>query len=223
MDALLELVHEFSNFVYGNLVGHGYLGIVVMMTLESSFILFPSEVCMIPAGIEVAQGNLNFWLAVFYGTLGSWIGSTINYVIARFYGREFLEKFGKYVRLDLEKIQKIDHYFQNHGKITVFVIRFVPVVRQYISFPAGMAKMHFGQFSLYTCLGAGIWVAILAYLGQSFGDQFAAVFANQQIDFSLMGTLIKPHIKELSLYTFGILAALTAIYVLFKKKYMSAA
>jgi membrane protein DedA with SNARE-associated domain len=102
----------------------------------------------------------------------------------------------------------------------VFVIRFVPVVRQYISFPAGMAKMHFGQFSLYTCLGAGIWVFILTYLGQAFGGQFAAVFADQQINFSLMGTLIKPHITELTIYTFGALAILLATYMVFKRKYM---
>jgi len=224
MDGLkmMETLHEFFNFIYGQLVGYGYAGITFMMTLESSFILFPSEVSMIPAGIEASRGNLNPYLAIFWGTVGSWIGSTINYVIARYYGREFLEKYGKYVRLDLEKINKLEKYFHSHGKMTVFVIRFIPVVRQYISFPAGMAKMNFLQFSIYTCLGAGAWVAVLVYLGYSFGEQFGVIFANQQINFELMGTMIKPHIRELSLYTFGILSVMVLVYYFFSKKYLKA-
>ena len=217
---LIGLIHEFSNYVYGHLVGYGYFGITFMMTLESSFILFPSEICIIPAGIEVSRGNLTMFGVIFWGTVGSWIGSTINYVIARFYGREFLEKFGKYVRLDLQKIQKLDKYFQSHGKMTVFVIRFIPVVRQYISFPAGMAKMNFAQFSLYTCLGAGMWVTVLAYLGASLGDEFGAIFANQQIDFDLMSEMLKPRITELTIYAFAILAFFTGIYLYFSKKYL---
>lgn len=216
----MQLVHDFVNFIYGMLVGYDHLGIFVMMTLESTFIPFPSEVAMIPAGIEAANGNISIYWAIFWGTFGSWVGSTINYVIARYYGREFLEKYGAIFRIDLEKIQKLDKYFQSHGHITVFVVRFVPLVRQYISFPAGMAKMKFSEFSLYTILGAGLWVTILALLGQSFGDVFGEVFANKQINFSLMGELIKPHITELLIYTGGFLLVLVVFYNFFKKKYL---
>ena len=216
----MELLQDFANYIYGHLVGHDYLGIFIMMTLESSFILFPSEVCMIPAGIEVANGNMSLFWAIFWGTFGSWFGSTINYVIARFYGREFIYKFGKYVRIDLEKMEKLEKYFHSHGKITVFVIRFIPVVRQYISFPAGMAKMNFLQFSIYTSLGAGLWVTVLALLGQSFGAEFGAVFADKQIHFDLMKTVIKPHINEILLYTGLVIVALIIVYKVFAAKFL---
>jgi membrane protein DedA with SNARE-associated domain len=216
-----EVLHEFINAVYGQLVGYEYYGIFVMMTLESSFIPFPSEISMIPAGIESSRGVMNAYSAIAVGTFGSWVGATVNYVIARFYGRQFLEKYGKYVRLDLERIQKMDHYFKNHGKITVFIIRFVPVVRQYISFPAGMAKMNFLQFSIYTSLGAGMWVAILVWMGYAFGAEFGEIFANKQINFELMNTMLKPHLSRLTIYGAIFASALVGIYLFFSKKYLS--
>ncbi|MCB0280456.1 MAG: DedA family protein [Calditrichaeota bacterium] len=216
----MEAVHDFFNLIYGQLVGYEYIGIVVMMAVESSFIPFPSEIVMIPAGIEIANNQMNFFLAVFYGTLGSWIGSTVNYLIARYYGRTFLEKYGRFVRIDLEKINKLDRYFINHGKITVFIVRFIPLVRQYISFPAGMAKMNFAQFSLYTCLGAGIWVFVLTYIGYSFGADYGAIFLNKQINFELMKELLSPQLNKLTLIALGILAVLTAIYYFFNKRFL---
>lgn len=216
----MNFIYEGVNWVYGQLVGYGYTGIFVMMTLESTFVPFPSEVAMIPAGIEVANGQMNLYLAIFFGTFGSWVGSSINYFLAYKYGRDFLKKYGKYVRLDLEKIAMLDRYFKSHGNMTVFIIRFVPLVRQYISFPAGLAKMNFWQFSLYTSLGAGIWVTILAVLGQQFGNVFGEVFLNQQINFELMATVIKPYVNEILIYTGLFLAVLLAIYIFFKKRYL---
>ena len=216
----MELLYDFFNAVYGQLVGYHYVGIVVMMAIESSFILFPSEIVMIPAGIEAANKEINMYWAIFYGTLGSWIGSVLNYWLARQYGREFLEKYGKYVRLDLNKVEKLDKYFKEHGNLTVFVIRFIPVVRQYISFPAGMARMNFWQFSLYTCLGAGMWVTVLVIVGYSFGNEYGQIFANQQINFPLMKEILTPHINQLTLYAFLGLSVLIAIYYFFNKRFL---
>ena len=158
------------NFIVETVGSLGYTGIFIMMFLESSFFPFPSEVVMIPAGYLAYKGEMNMYLVILFGILGSLAGSLFNYYLAVKFGRRFLIKYGKYFFIKEETIGKMEEFFKKHGHISTFSGRLIPVVRQYISLPAGLAKMNLFVFSLYTSLGAGIWVAILAILGYYLGD-----------------------------------------------------
>ena len=161
---------EIITFIVNLVESWGYLGIFCMMFLESSFFPFPSEVAMIPAGYLVFQGKMNIFLAFFAGTFGSLMGAIFNYYLCYFFGRGLIEKYGKYVGIDDDKMQKFESFFKRHGEISTFNCRLIPGIRQYISLPAGLAKMNIFRFSLFTTLGAGIWVAILLGLGYFLGQ-----------------------------------------------------
>jgi membrane protein DedA with SNARE-associated domain len=161
---------EIVNFIVDTVGSLGYIGIFVMMFLESSFFPFPSEVVMVPAGYLAAKGEMNIYFAIGAGILGSLAGAVFNYFLALKYGRAFLSKYGKYVLVKEETLQKMEDFFAKHGHISTFSGRLIPAVRQYISLPAGLAKMDLWKFSLYTSLGAGIWVMILALLGYFIGQ-----------------------------------------------------
>lgn len=158
------------DFIVQTVGSLGYAGIFIMMFLESSFFPFPSEVVMIPAGYLAYKGEMNMYLVILFGILGSLAGSLFNYYLAVKFGRRFLIKYGKYFFIKEETIVRMEVFFKNHGHISTFSGRLIPVVRQYISLPAGLAKMNIFVFSLYTLLGAGIWVVILALLGYFLGD-----------------------------------------------------
>ncbi|WP_416862221.1 DedA family protein [Helicobacter ganmani] len=143
------------------------------MFLESSFIPFPSEVVMIPAGYLAHLGQMNLFIAILCGVLGSLAGALLNYYLALFLGREILIKFGKYVFFDEKTMIKMENFFAKHGHISTFSGRLIPVVRQYISLPAGLGRMPLALFCLYTSLGAGIWVSILTTLGYFLGQNEA--------------------------------------------------
>lgn len=147
----------------------GYIGIFVMMFLESSFFPFPSEVVMIPAGYLAYKGEMNLALAIICGIGGSLAGALFNYYLAIRFGRAFLARYGKYVLVKEQTLEKMEDFFAKHGHISTFSGRLIPAVRQYISLPAGLARMDLLKFSIYTSLGAGIWVAILALLGYYIG------------------------------------------------------
>ncbi|MCZ6169304.1 DedA family protein [Campylobacter ureolyticus] len=161
---------EIITFIVNLVESWGYLGIFCMMFLESSFFPFPSEVAMIPAGYLVFQGKMNIFLAFFAGTFGSLMGAIFNYYLCYFFGRSLIEKYGKYVGIDDEKMQKFESFFKRHGEISTFNCRLIPGIRQYISLPAGLARMNIFRFSLFTTLGAGIWVAVLLGLGYFLGQ-----------------------------------------------------
>lgn len=148
----------------------GYQGIIFLMFLESSFIPFPSELVMPQAGYLASQGKMSLGLAIVMGILGSWLGALLNYYLALRLGRPFFMKFGKYLFCPPETFIKVENFFREHGEIGTFTGRLIPVVRQYISLPAGLARMHRGKFLFYTGLGSGIWVAILAYIGYVVGN-----------------------------------------------------
>lgn len=164
------MLSSIINFIVETVGTLGYAGIFIMMFLESSFFPFPSEVVMIPAGYLAYKGEMNMYLVILFGILGSLAGSLFNYYLAVKFGRRFLIKYGKYFFIKEETIVKMEEFFKKHGHISTFSGRLIPVVRQYISLPAGLAKMNLFVFSLYTSLGAGIWVAILAILGYYLGD-----------------------------------------------------
>lgn len=153
----------------------GYMGIFFMMFLESSFFPFPSEVVMIPAGYLAYKGQMNIYFAILSGVAGSLAGALFNYYLAIKFGRVILLKYGKYVFIKEETIVKMENFFEKHGAISTFSGRLIPAVRQYISFPAGLARMNLALFSLYTSLGAAIWVVILALLGYYIGDNEALI------------------------------------------------
>ncbi len=151
-------------------IGHlSYPGVTILMFLESSFFPFPSEVVIPPAGYHASQGTMSLWLVIACGTLGSLLGGIFNYWLALTVGRAFLLTYGPYMLISEKTLHRAETFFTRHGHISTFIGRLVPGVRQYISLPAGLARMHLGIFCLFTSLGAGIWVAILALLGYFFG------------------------------------------------------
>lgn len=146
-----------------------YFYITLLMTIESSFIPFPSEVVMIPAGYLVYQGNLNLFIVIFCGILGSIFGALVNYFIGYKLGRSLILKYKKFLFINTSHLEWSEKYFKKHGNKTTFFCRLIPVVRQYISIPAGFSKMNMKDFIIYTAIGAGIWVAILTFLGYYLG------------------------------------------------------
>lgn len=151
-----------------------YTAVGLLMTLESSFIPFPSEV-VIPPAVYVAsnpdtKGGMKIWLIVLIGTLGAMLGAYINYFLSRWLGRPIIyafadSKVGHLLQLSKEKVQRAETYFNDHGNISTLVGRLIPVIRQLISIPAGLSKMNLAAFSLFTFLGAAAWNVILALLG----------------------------------------------------------
>ncbi|WP_419768150.1 DedA family protein [Arcobacter sp.] len=164
------MLHEIVDFIVQTVGSLGYIGIFIMMFLESSFFPFPSEVVMVPAGYLAFQGEMNMGIAIICGILGSLSGALFNYYLAVKFGRKFLIKYGKYFFINEETINKMEKFFKDHGHISTFSGRLIPAVRQYISFPAGLAKMNIFLFSLYTSLGAAVWVIILVLVGYFIGD-----------------------------------------------------
>lgn len=148
-----------------------YWTITLLMTIESSFIPFPSEVVVPPAAYKAAvSGEMNIFLVVFFATLGADLGALINYYLAKWLGRPIIYKFansrfGHMCLIDEAKVQHAEEYFEKHGALSTFIGRLIPAVRQLISIPAGLARIGIGKFLLYTTLGAGIWNAVLAAIG----------------------------------------------------------
>lgn len=154
----------------------GYMGVFVLMTLESALIPIPSEVTMPFAGFMVSQGTLVFWLVVLVGALGNLVGSLIGYYIGYFLEESVLlrliRRFGKFVLISEEDYTKSASWFNKYGNRVVFFSRLLPAVRTFISLPAGMFKMNIWKFSLYTFLGSLIWSGLLTYIGFYLGSKW---------------------------------------------------
>lgn len=158
------------NFITSLLNNLNYPTIFFLMMLESTVVPVPSELVVSPAAYHAAGGNLNIWLVILFATLGADLGATINYVVAYYVGRPVIYRFansrlGHLCLLNQEKVEKSEKYFDNHGKLATITGRLIPGIRHLISIPAGLAKMHYGHFLLYTTVGAGVWNIILAALG----------------------------------------------------------
>ena len=169
------MLGEIVNWIISTVGTLGYTGIIVMMFLESSFFPFPSEVVMVPAGYLASQGEMSLALVIFFGILGAILGSLFNYWLAYKFGRKVILKFGKYFFMNENRLMKIEDYFYKHGHISTFIGRLIPGVRQYISLPAGLGKMDLRLFTIFTALGAGIWVIILVLLGYFIGQNQALI------------------------------------------------
>lgn len=164
-------MHELINWLVMTIGALGYPGIFLLMAMESSVIPLPSELVMPPAGYLAQQGQMHMAIAILCGTLGSLAGAYVNYFAAHYLGRPLLLKYGKYVWITEEKFEKVDQYFKNHGEISIFIARLLPVVRHLISLPAGLARMNHWKFSLYTLAGAGLWVTVLTFIGYFIGAE----------------------------------------------------
>ncbi|MFK0434939.1 DedA family protein [Campylobacter jejuni] len=200
-------MQEIISFIVETASAWGYLGIIILMTLESCFIPFPSEVVMIPAGYLAHKGDLDITLCILSGTLGSVLGALINYYICFFWGKNFVLKWGKYFGINEAKFAKFEDFFNKHGEFSTFTFRLFPGIRQYISMPAGLVRMKLINFILFTALGSAIWVAILVFLGYYIGQ-------NEE--------LIKTYLTQILIIiiVFVILASL--IYIKIKKPFKKA-
>jgi membrane protein DedA with SNARE-associated domain len=163
------MLTQFFHWLTETVLALGYPGIVVLMAIESSVLPLPSELVMPPAGYLAAKGQMNGWVAVAAGAIGSVLGALFNYALAIFVGEPVLRRYGKYVLVSERALDKAETYFRRHGEISTFIGRLLPVIRHLISIPAGMSRMRLGRFVGFTALGAGIWCGILTYLGWLIG------------------------------------------------------
>lgn len=155
------LANFFSNIIYEI----GYVGVMVLMAMESMIFPVPSEAVMPFTGFLVYEEKFS-WIGVFISsTLGSIIGSSISYLMGLYGGRAFILKYGKYFLLEKEHLEITEKFFSKYGEITILISRFIPVVRHLISIPAGMARMNFMKFIIFTTIGASAWNMFLAYVG----------------------------------------------------------
>ncbi len=204
---IIELIHQLTILLLNIINELGYLGIFIGMTIESSFFPFPSEIILIPAGALIAQGKMTLGAVFIAGLFGSLAGALINFFLAMYLGRTTIDmlvsKYKRILFLNQEKINQSDNYFRKHGEITTFVGRFIPVIRQLISLPAGFSRMNLFKFCLFTSLGAGAWVMILIYLGYLFGNN---------------ATLIQENMRVILFMLLIIVGIITIIYILLNRK-----
>jgi len=181
----------------------GYLGVFALMAIESSFIPFPSEIVLVPAGYLASKGEMSFILIFISALAGSMVGAFINYFGALFIGRTLLERYGKYVFIKNETLDKMDRFFEAHGHISTFTGRLIPGIRQLISIPAGLSQMNLKVFSFYTALGAGLWSFILIILGYVMGE-------NEE--------LIKTYLHQITFVAVGSALLIGLIYYYIQRK-----
>jgi membrane protein DedA with SNARE-associated domain len=197
------MIKELAQQLVDLIFDWGYLGIFIMMAIESSFIPFPSEIVLIPAGYLASQGEMSLGMIMTAALGGSMVGAFINYFLALTLGRKILQNYGKYFFIKESALEKMDSYFEKHGHISTFIGRLIPGIRQLISIPAGLSRMNLGVFSLYTAMGAGIWALILTLLGYFIGE-------NQE--------LIDIYLKQITMAVVGVLAIVGFVYYRYQKK-----
>jgi membrane protein DedA with SNARE-associated domain len=154
---------------------YGYQAVFVLMVLESACIPIPSEVTMVFGGFLVSRGDLNFWWVALLGTIANVVGSWLAYWVGLRGGRPLVERWGRLVFLRKHELDRAEVWFQKHGEMAVFVSRLLPVIRTFISLPAGVARMPFGKFTLYTFLGCLPWTFALTWAGLLLGDNWESV------------------------------------------------
>ncbi|MFZ4124972.1 MAG: DedA family protein [Rickettsiales bacterium] len=170
MDSFTEWLHHIADWLVLFVHHLGYFGIFIMTFVESTFVPIPAEVTMIPAGYLVQQGEMNFWIVLASSIVGTVGGAYFNYWLAKRYGRDLFIRYGKYLMMTPEKLEKLERFFAKHGVISTFTGRLLPGIRHYISFPAGLAKMNVQKFVAYTALGGAIWMTVLLLLGYYIGE-----------------------------------------------------
>jgi membrane protein DedA with SNARE-associated domain len=176
-----EIVIPFLNSLYGSV---GYVGVMLAMAIESAMVPLPSELILPYAGFLVSDlsqvepitgGAWNYWIVVVVATLGNTLGSLVAYAIGAWGGRPFLERYGKYLLIRPHEIELADHFFQRYGAATAFFSRLLPIVRTFISFPAGVARMPIWTFIVYSTAGAFLWSMLLVFAGMQLGANWVSI------------------------------------------------
>lgn len=165
-----QLIDPILQMIKANVTDWGYVGVAVMMAIESANIPLPSEAIMPTAGILVQQGKMNIHLAALAGAIGCLLGSIPSYFLGMYGGRPFLQKYGRWFLLKPKDLELADKWVDKYGDLTFLICRMLPVVRTFISFPAGVLKAHFPIFCFYTFIGSLAWCYFLTYVGIKFGE-----------------------------------------------------
>ncbi len=191
----------------GALQDHGYPLVALLMAMESSIVPLPSEVIIPPAAHLAHTGQIPLTLAgiIMAGTAGSWLGATLMYWAARLGGRPLLVRYGRYALITPEKIEGAEHWAAHYGSMGIFISRLLPVVRHLIGIPAGIVRMSYARFSIYTVIGSGIWCAVLCYVGIKMGQD---------------KQLMKGELHRISLWLGGAMLAIGAMYYFFVHRQM---
>jgi len=192
------MLAELTKWLVDTILGLGYPGIFLLMAVESSFIPFPSEVVLIPAGYLAAKGEMNMAVVMAMAVLGSLTGALVNYYLARWLGLGMLQRYGRYVFISEATLEKLERFFETHGPVSTFSGRLIPGIRQLISVPAGLARMRMLPFLGYTALGAGVWSLLLVLLGYFIGENEA---------------LAQTYLKEITLAVLVLVMLLLVTYI----------
>jgi len=186
----------------------GYPLIVLLMFVESTFLPLPSELIIPPAAhLAYTKGDMSLLGIVLAGALGSWLGATTMYWVARWAGRPLILKYGKYFLVTPEKVEKAERWSAAYGNFGIFASRLLPVVRHLIGIPAGIVRMNYWKFSLWTLVGSGLWCAVLCWLGVKAGQDQA---------------LMNGELHSITRWAVGILAVLAVVYYFFVHRHMQA-
>lgn len=182
------ILQQLSTFAVSVVSSSGYLGIAALSLADSAAIPIPSEVVMPFGGFLAAQGHFNIFLVALAGAVGSLIGSLLLYAVGYYGGRPFIEKYGRYVLVSHHDVAAAEKFFERYGNASNFIGRFLPVIRTYISLPAGIARNHVGKFAAYAFTGSFMWSLALAYVGYRFGQHWdvASVYLSKFSDVVLV-------------------------------------
>lgn len=203
-----SIIHTFTNFLISYIERSGLFAVFILMTAESALIPIPSEITMPFAGFLAGRGLMNFWLAVLVGAFANLVGSLLAYALGAYKGEEWvrisIKKWGKYLLIKESEFDRAKKWFNDYGQLVAFGSRLLPVVRTFISLPAGIAKMNLPLFSIFTFLGSFIWSAFLAYLGLKLGQNWQAIepyfrkFQYLIVGIFILGVIwyIKQHFKK---------------------------
>src|SRR6266849_9371328 len=180
----------FTDLIFNTIVNllnqTGYLGIFTLMVMESATLPVPSEVVLPLAGYWVYKGQIEFWPAVVVASLGSLVGTSIDFGIGYYLGRQAILRYGRWIRLNEHHLERGETWFTKYGNPAVLLARFVPLVRTVIAFPAGISKMSFGKFLAFSAIGIFVWDAILIYLGEVAGQNRDLIINSLQSAFVLV-------------------------------------
>lgn len=202
-----QIIQSLSDWYNHALQTGGYPAIALMMAVESSIFPLPSEIVIPPAAhlANTGQLPLSLWGIVLAGTIGSWAGATMMYWVSRAAGRPFVVRYGKYFFISPEKIEGAEHWASHYGAMGIFISRLLPVVRHLIGIPAGIVRMSYLQFSIFTLLGSAIWCSVLCWLGVKMGQD---------------KQLMEGQYHRIAIWLAGIMLVLGALYYFFVHRHM---
>jgi membrane protein DedA with SNARE-associated domain len=186
----LNLSNQIFNFVVITLEKFGYAGIFALMVMESATLPIPSEVVLPFAGYLVFLGQINLWVAIAVASLGSLIGTLIDYWIGYYLGRPVILHYGKYVKLSEKHLATSEKWFNKFGEITVLLARFVPLIRTLVAFPAGIAEMKLWKFITFSAIGILLWDGLLIYLGLLAGQNSSEIISVLSNDFTIIEVVV---------------------------------